>query len=145
MVDTTTMTMEEYTKNMCESGSGLVLPTIPNTINFELNGHILYPLKYILSYGKDHEDAYTHIDEVNDIADYFNILNVPRETVLLRMLPVTIKGTIKDLLKSLPPGTITTLAQMCEEFIHQFFPPKKVAKLKMAISNFKQNAGGIII
>ena len=47
-------------------------------------------------YGKDHEEAYKHIDEVNDVADYFKISNIPRKTVLLRMLPVTLKGATKD-------------------------------------------------
>ena len=74
-------------------------------------------LNGILFYRKYHEDAYKNIDEVNDVVDYFNISNVPRETVLLRMLPVTFKGAAKDWLKALPSGKITTWAQMHEEFI----------------------------
>ncbi|KAL7608785.1 hypothetical protein Lser_V15G13163 [Lactuca serriola] len=59
---------------------------------------------------KDYEDAYKHLHEVNDIADYFNITNVPRETVLLRMLHVAFKGDAKDWLKALPLEEITTWA-----------------------------------
>ncbi|XP_023739500.1 uncharacterized protein LOC111887560 [Lactuca sativa] len=47
---------------------------------------------------------------------------------------------MKDWLKSLPPGSITTWAKMCEEFIDQFCPTSKIAKLKKAIENFEQQA-----
>ena len=57
---------------------------------------------------------------VNDIADYFNSPNVPHETVILCMLRVTFKGATKDCLKSLPPGSVTTWANMGEELIDQF-------------------------
>ena len=118
--------MGEWKKRMRDDhGPGLVQPAIPATATFELKGHILAALKEIPFYGKDHEDAYKHLDEVNDVADYFNIPNVTRETQLLRMLPVTFKGAAKDWLKSLPPGSVTTWARMKEEFIDHFCPPSK--------------------
>ena len=95
--------MGEYKRRMHDdTGPGLMQPAIPATSNFELKGHILAQLKDIPFYGKGHEDAYKHIDDVNDIVDYFNIPNVPHETILLWMLPVTFKGAAKDWLKSLP-------------------------------------------
>ncbi|XP_052624901.1 uncharacterized protein LOC128132394 [Lactuca sativa] len=118
-----------------------VVTVFPATGTFELKGHILALLKEIPFTGKDHEDAYKHLDEVNDVADYFNVPNVPRETQLLHMLPVTLKGAAKDWLKSLPPRSITTWAQLKEEFIDQFCPPSKISKLKKAIANFEQQAG----
>lgn len=122
-------------------GPVLVQPTIPKAANFELNRHILAQLKDIPFYRKDHEDDYKHIDEVNDIFDYFNIPNIPREMMLLRMLPVTFKGASKDWLKAFPPGAITTYGKMYEQFVQQFFPTSKVAKLKKATENFEQNVG----
>lgn len=77
---------------MCNNnGSSIVPPEVPTTTNFELKVHILAMLKDIPLYGKYHEDSYKHIDEVLDIANYINVRNVPRESVLLRMLPVTLK------------------------------------------------------
>ena len=95
-------------------------PAIRATTNFELKGHILAQLKDIPFYGKDHKDTYKHIDEVNEIAEYFNIPNVPRKTVQLMMLPVAFKGTTNDWLKALPPVSITTWPNMHGEFIQQF-------------------------
>lgn len=40
-------------------------------------------LKDIPFFGKDHEDVYIHINEVLEIVDYFNILNVTKEAVML--------------------------------------------------------------
>ncbi|XP_052620935.1 uncharacterized protein LOC128126837 [Lactuca sativa] len=57
------------------------------------------------------------------------------------MLPVTLKGAAKDWLKLLPLGSITTWAQLKEEFIDHLCPPSKISKLKKAIANFEQQAG----
>ena len=136
------MSMGAYKKRIRDDmGPGLVQPAIPATATFELKGHILTALKDIPFFGKDHEDAFKHLDKVNDIADYFNVPNVNRNIVLLRMLPITFKGAAKEWLKALPPGTITTWAQMREQFLDQFCPPSKIAKLKKAIANFEQQPG----
>ncbi|XP_023766971.1 uncharacterized protein LOC128127960 [Lactuca sativa] len=142
MANINEMSMGEWKKRMRDdTDPRLVQPAIPATANFELKGHILSQLRDIPSYGKDNEDAYKHLDEVNDIADYLNTPNVPRYTVLLRMLPVTFKGAVKEWLKSLPPGSITTWAKMRKDFIDQFCPPSKISKLKKAIANFEQQPG----
>ena len=78
MADIAYISMEAYKKRIrVDTGPGLVQPEILATTNFELKGHILVQLKDIPFYEKDHEDAYKHIDEVNDIANYFKIPNVP--------------------------------------------------------------------
>lgn len=134
--------MEEYKKNMRDYiGQGLVQPAIPATANFELKGQILTQRKEIPFDRKDHKDAYKHINEVNDIVDYFNIPNVPYDTFLLQMLPVTFNGNVKDWLNVLSPGSITTWAKMRKEFIQQFCPPLKVSKLKKAITKSEQQGG----
>ncbi|KAL7595523.1 hypothetical protein Lser_V15G29447 [Lactuca serriola] len=142
MVNIDEMAMGDYKKCIRDDvGSVLVHPTVPANATFELKGHILIALKDIPFYKKDHEDAFKHLDGVNNIADYFNTPNIPRETALLRMLPVTLKGAAKAWLKALPPGTITTWAQLRERFLNQFCPPSKISKLKKAIANFEQNLG----
>ena len=118
MVYNTDISMEAYKNRIRDDiGPGLVQPAIPSTTIFELKGQILGILKEIAFTEKDHEDTYKYLDEVNDIADDFNISNVPRETLLLRMLPVTFKGAAKDWWKALPPGAITTWDKMHEELL----------------------------
>lgn len=90
MAGITTMTMEEYKRRIRnENDPGLVAPEFPVAKNFELKGHILSMLKDIPFFGKDHEDAFRHIDEVLHKSNYVIIPNVSRDPVLLRMLPVT--------------------------------------------------------
>lgn len=80
MTDIARMTMGNYKKRIRENnGPGLAPPEIPPMRSFELIGHILSMLKNIPFIGKAYEDAFKHIDEVKDIANYFQVLNVPRE------------------------------------------------------------------
>lgn len=90
MVDLVEMMMEEYKRRLHnDNGPGLVPPTIPAATNFELEGQILAMLTYIPFHRKDYEDAFKHIGEGLDIANYFNVPNVSRDVMLLRMLLVT--------------------------------------------------------
>ena len=74
--------MEAYMKRIREDTSpGLVQPAIPAAATFKLKRNILPTLKEVPFSGKDHEDSYKHLDEVNDIVDYCNIPNVPRTIV----------------------------------------------------------------
>ena len=76
------MSMGAYKKRIREDvGPGLVQPAIHATATFELKGHILTALKDIPFFGTDHEDAFKHLDEVNDIADHFNVPNVNRNSL----------------------------------------------------------------
>lgn len=96
-------------------------------------------LKDIPFYGKDHEYAYKNIDEFLDIANYFNVPNVPCKSVLMRMILVTFKGAAKNWLNSIAPGAIHTWANHQDEFIQQFSPPSKVSS-KILLTFIKKMA-----
>lgn len=91
---------------------GIVRHEIPVATIFELKGHILNMLKDIPFFKKAHKDAYKHIDEVIEITDYFNIPNVKKDEMMLRLLPITLKDASKTWLKSLPLRAITTCANL---------------------------------
>lgn len=131
------MTIGAYKKQVHNDlGSGLVPSGIPAKSKFELKGHILGMLKDIPFSEKDYEDAFNHIEEIKDIANYFNVPGVSREAVSLRMLPVTFTGDAKIWLKSLAPGAITTWKNLHESFIEQFSPPSKNIKAQEEESKF---------
>lgn len=95
MVYITIMMMEEYKRRMHNDNNlRLVPPSIPAATRFELKGHILSMLKDIPFSRKDHEDEFRHINEVLDIVNYFNVQNVSRDTLLLRILQVTFMGDV---------------------------------------------------
>lgn len=112
--------MDKYNQSMQEdNGLGLVWPKIPTTTNLELKDHILNMLNDTPFFKKDHKDTYNHIDEDPEISNYFNIQNVSRDVVMLRTLSITLKDAAKTLLKSLPPGVVSTWAQLKSKFIEQ--------------------------
>lgn len=118
------MMMEQYTQCTREDNKpSLVRLTIPDTKNFELKGHILKMLKETHCYEKDNKDNYQHVDEVLEIDDYFNNLGVTKDVIMLRILVTMFKDTTRCWLKSLTPGTITTLDSLKDKIIHQFSPP----------------------
>ena len=146
MSDITRMTMIDYKKQTREdNGLRLVPLEIPVERSFELKGRILSIVKDIPFSVKEYEDTFKHIDVVKDIANYFNVTNVPREFVLLRMLPVTFIGEAKVWLESLVPESITTWANLHDDFIKQFSPPQKISKLKKKIANFQQEVYRVLI
>ena len=95
-----------------DNGLGLVPLTVPATIGFELKVHILSTLKDIPFSGKDYEDSFNHINEVLEIANYFNVPNVTRD-VLLRMICMTFTRDAKIWLKLLAPRTSRTWDNLC--------------------------------
>lgn len=77
MVDITQMTIKAYKKQVRnDNRTGLAPPETLAETNFEIKGHFLGMLKDISISGKDQEDAFRHIDELKDIANYFNASNV---------------------------------------------------------------------
>ena len=127
MTNITTMMIGEYKKRLRnDNGLRLVPPEIPIERVFELKGNILSMLKDIPFFRKEYEDALNNIDEVLDISNYFNVPNVSRDTVLLRLLPVKFIGDTKIWLKSLAPRTIRTCDNLRESFFEQFSSPSKI-------------------
>lgn len=116
---------------MCdENEPGLVWPEIPTTKTFALKGHILNMLKDISFFRKDHKYMQKYINEVLDNAYYFNIPYMTKDAVMLGLLPVTLKDAEQTCLELLQSGVITTYDNLKREFIKQFSPPSKIAKLK---------------
>lgn len=75
--------------------------------------------------------------KVVKIADYFNILEVTKYAVMLRLFLTTLKNLEKRWAKSLLASSITT----CDNIKLKFIPPLKIAKFKEIIHNFEQLDG----
>lgn len=53
-------------------------------------------IKEIPFFGKEHEDVNNHIDEVLEIAGYFNVPGVSKDAIMLCVLPITFKDVAKS-------------------------------------------------
>lgn len=138
MADIANMTLEEYaTMNANADRTGVVCPTIPNNTNFELKGHILHMLRDIPFNGNADENAHDHMEEVLEIADYFKVPGVVEDAIMLRIFLITMKGAAKKWLKSQPSREMDTWAKVKAQFLKQFSPPARIAKMKAKIHNFE--------
>ncbi|GKB10799.1 hypothetical protein Tco_0844722 [Tanacetum coccineum] len=88
--------------------------------------------------GNKDEDAHDHIDRVLSIVGLFNIPEVSKDAVMLRVFPFTLTGSAKRWVDRLAPGTINTWDLLKKAFIQRYCPPSMTAKQLEDIHNFKQ-------
>ncbi|GJU28075.1 reverse transcriptase domain-containing protein [Tanacetum coccineum] len=96
-VDVNTLTMEQYLALSRENQApGVVKPEIGGNVNFEIKSQFMRELREdTLSENKD-EDAYDHIDWVLSIVGLFNIPEVSKDAVMLRVGCQICKGPHPD-------------------------------------------------
>jgi len=78
------------------------------------------------------------VEEVLEIADYFKVLGVAKDAIMLRIFPITLKGVAKKWLKSQPSTEMDTWEKVNAQFLKQFSPPARIAKMKAKIHNYEQ-------
>nr|GEY85083.1 hypothetical protein [Tanacetum cinerariifolium] len=108
-VDINTLTMEQYLAWVQDKiRPGVVKPKIKNDVEFEININFMRELRRKLFKGTDDEDAYAHVQRVLKIADIFHFLGVTHDVVMLRVFPITPKGSALRWINRLSAGLVTT-------------------------------------
>jgi hypothetical protein len=69
---------------------------------------------------------------------YIPPANVVEDQNKLRLFAFTLSGRVKDMLLSIPSGTIQTWDELELKFLERFFPMSKYWEKKHEITNFKQ-------
>ncbi|GKA38187.1 calmodulin-interacting protein 111 isoform X1 [Tanacetum coccineum] len=105
-VDINTLTLEQYLAWVQDDiRPGVVKPKIGNGVEFEINSNFMRELRRKLFKGTDDEDAHEHVRRVLEIADLFHFLNVTHDAVMLRVLPITLKGPALRWINRLSAGS----------------------------------------
>ncbi|XP_075515881.1 uncharacterized protein LOC142550690 [Primulina tabacum] len=103
-------------------GSSITRPTVEAN-NFELKPSIIQMIQYQVRFGGSQtEDPNAHLEGFLSICDN------------------QIQWTA-EWLRDLPAGSITTWNGLVKMFMNQYFPPTKLAQLRMDISSFRQKDG----
>ncbi|GJZ53497.1 hypothetical protein Tco_0608382 [Tanacetum coccineum] len=101
-VDVDTLTMEQYLALSRENqASGVVKPVIGGNLNFEIKSQFMRELREDSFFGNKNEDAHDHIDRVLNIVGLFNILEVSKDAVMLRVFSFTLTGAVKRWLEDI--------------------------------------------
>ncbi|GKE24610.1 retrotransposon ORF1 [Tanacetum coccineum] len=88
--------------------------------------------------GIDDEDVHKHVRRVLEITDRFHFPSITHDVVMLRVFPITLKGTSLRWINRLSAGLVTTWDLLEKAFIRQYCIPLKIAKKLEEIRNFKQ-------
>ncbi|GJU46033.1 ribonuclease H-like domain-containing protein [Tanacetum coccineum] len=137
---------EENMEGIVVVANDLCSSMIQTTLNVDFEKDINTKSHELMSFGKrelgsqstDDEDAYEHLQRVLEITNLFHIPGVTRDTVMLRVSPITLTGAAKRWKNMLPVGSISTWDLLEKAFIMKFCPPLKTAKKLEEIRNFKQ-------
>ena len=92
-------------------------------------------------YGLSNEDPYKHLDEFIDICSTLRLQNFNEDALRMRLFPFSLKDKVKHWLNSLPQDSITSWAQMQQEFLKKYFPIGKTNQIRKAITGFSQIDG----
>ncbi|KAF7810605.1 uncharacterized protein G2W53_037348 [Senna tora] len=86
--------------------------------------------------GSPIEDPNNHILNFLEICDTFKHNGVFDDAIRLRLFPFLLRDKAKVWLQSLPEGSISTWEALAQQFLTQYFPPGKTAKMRNDITFF---------
>ena len=66
---------------------------------------------------------------------------VSDDAICLRLFPFSLKDKAKHWLNSEPLDSVTTWDDLVHKFLSKFFPPTKMARMRIDIHNFSQFEG----
>ena len=109
--------------------------------NFELKSITLQLLQGVQFTGLPHEDPNAHILNFLELCNTMKYNGGIDDAIRLQLFPFSLKDKAKHWLTTEPPDSITSWDKLVNKFLTRFFPPAKVAKLRIDINNFCQLDG----
>nr|GEW66537.1 oligopeptide transporter [Tanacetum cinerariifolium] len=104
-VDINTLTLEQYQAWVQDNiRPGMVKPKIGNGVELEFNSNFMRELRHKLFKGTDDEDAHEHVRRVLEITNLFHFLDATHNAVMLRVFPISLKGTALRWINRLSAG-----------------------------------------
>ncbi|GJR60905.1 MAK10-like protein [Tanacetum coccineum] len=110
-----------------------VVPLRSDTIRLVQNGCSFHGLRS--------EDPNQHLKDFLKLVDSLDLDVANRERTRLRLLQFSLRDQVRNWLKRLPAGSISTWEDLTTRFLAQFFPPGRTAKIRNDILMFQQHQG----
>ncbi|GJV57436.1 MAK10-like protein [Tanacetum coccineum] len=110
-----------------------VVPLRSDTIRLVQNGCSFHGLRF--------ENLNQHLKDFLKLVDSLDLDSKNRERTRLRLFQFSLRDQASNWLERLPAGSITTWEDLTTQFLAQFFPPGRTAKLRNDILMFQQHHG----
>nr|XP_009800846.1 PREDICTED: uncharacterized protein LOC104246678 [Nicotiana sylvestris] len=132
-------TLGDYVRPIYNQGLSNIRPSPVAANNFELKQGLLQTLQNCCVFrGKMNEDPKNHLMNFEEIMNTFQYNGVSQDAIYLRAFPFTLKDDAKQLLRSLPTGSIRIWDEMTRKFLDKYFSSAKTGKFRREIHNFCQ-------
>ncbi|XP_022889337.1 uncharacterized protein LOC111404820 [Olea europaea var. sylvestris] len=92
-------------------------------------------------YGLPHENPNTHISRFLRNCQSCHAPGVNEDAIKLQLFPYTLRDAALEWLDAELDGSITTWEELTRKFCNKFFPPAKLAKIRLEIQTFQQRNG----
>ena len=106
--------------------------------NFELKSVTLQMLQNILFHGLPNENPNMHLTNFIKVCDTVKYNGVTKDTLRLRLFPLSLGDRAKHWLTTQPLDSITSWNDLVHKFLTKFFSPGKIAQLVQEINTFGQ-------
>ncbi|KAI3467900.1 hypothetical protein Pfo_024563 [Paulownia fortunei] len=106
--------------------------------NFEIKPAVIQIVQANQFCGLANKDPNAHIACFLEIYDTFKHNGVTDDAIRLRLFLFSLRDKAKSCLNSMPPGAITTWANLAQTFLAKYFPPAKTTKMRNDITRFTQ-------
>ncbi|CAN6568112.1 unnamed protein product [Malus baccata var. baccata] len=116
--------------------SCITYPAVEEGTAIEIKQHMLNILPTF--HGLSSDDPNMHIAEFLMGCKNILVRGFSAESIKLRLFPYTLKDQAKRWLLTLPSGSISTWAQLNENFLHKYYPTSKTLDMRTQILSFAQ-------
>ena len=89
--------------------------------------------------GEASDDVHEHVEEVLYLCGLFNIPNVSRYSLLLKVFPISLTGAAKIWFNRLPSESKQSWENLRRAFLKHYCPPSRISELLGKIHRFMQN------
>ncbi|XP_052179914.1 uncharacterized protein LOC127793168 [Diospyros lotus] len=89
-------------------------------------------------YERSDENSHYHLSRFLEYCGNFKYQGINEEALKMRLFSHTLKDKAREWLDLLPPGSITTWADLVLKFMLKYFPSAEISRLKHEISTFQQ-------
>ncbi|CAN6691467.1 unnamed protein product [Malus baccata var. baccata] len=127
---------ESLTAHTTNIPSCITYPTVDEGSTFEIKQHMLNSLPTF--HGLSSDDPNMHIAEFLMGCKNILVKGFSVESIKLRLFPYTMKDQARRWLLTLSFGSISTWAQLSENFLNKYYPASKTFDMRTQILSFAQ-------